>query len=80
MPSRHFVSDSLEMCANTCVHPALGLSCNTAHQRDTMTTTTYIHLFLAEAAAAVAIPSCFWTGGDMRRSNDAEALAGRHAS
>jgi hypothetical protein len=45
-----------------------------------MTAKTNIHLFLAEAAPAVATPSCFWTGGDMRRSNDAEALAGRHAS
>jgi hypothetical protein len=45
-----------------------------------MTTTITTHLFLAEAAPAVAIPSYFWTGGDMRRSNDAEALAGRYAS
>jgi hypothetical protein len=38
------------------------------------------HPFLAQAAPAVAYPSFAGTCGDTRRSNDVEALAGRHAS
>ena len=45
-----------------------------------MTMTIDTHRFLAEAATAVALPSCFWTGAEMRRSNDVEALAGRRTS